>query len=88
MRKEVQTNLKLVDLLTEWNPFQLDNESYETEIADCLQAVHMYEHPLTLAKKIQSIYEFSFEKIIPLESCMEIAVELLKVMEDQDSCSI
>ncbi|GHH97673.1 DUF1871 family protein [Neobacillus kokaensis] len=87
MRKEVHTNLKFYDLLTEWNPFQLKNESYETEIADVIQAVHMYDHPLNLAKKIQSVYEFSFEKIIPLESCLEIAVALLKV-KNQASCSL
>ncbi|MCM3568164.1 DUF1871 family protein [Neobacillus mesonae] len=86
MRKDIQTNLKLVDILTEWNPFDLENESYETEIADVIQAVHIYDHPLTLAKKIQNIYEFSFEKVIPLKSCMETAVALLNVMENE-TCS-
>lgn len=87
MRKEIETNLKYVDLLNEWDPFQLKNGSYETEIADVIAAVHELDHPLTLAKRIQDIYEFSFEKVIPLERCLNVAEELLSIKAN-DSCSI
>ncbi|WP_423799454.1 DUF1871 family protein [Neobacillus sp. SAB-20_R2A] len=87
MRKEIQTNLKIVDLLNEWNPFQLTNASYETEIADVIQAVHELDEPVKLARKIQDIYEFSFERIIPLENCLKMAEELLTI-KSNDSCSI
>lgn len=87
MRKDVQTNLKLVDLLNEWDPFQINNGSYETEIADVLQAVHEINEPSKLARRIQSIYEFSFEKIIPLESCLKLAEELIFI-KTNDACSI
>ncbi|MBS4213388.1 MULTISPECIES: DUF1871 family protein [Neobacillus] len=87
MRKEIQTNLKIVDLLNEWNPFQLTNASYETEIADVIQAVHELDDPAKLARRIQSIYEFSFERIIPLENCLKMAEELLTI-KSNDSCSI
>lgn len=87
MRKDVQTNLKFVDLLNEWDPFQLNNGSYETEIADVVQAVYECNEPLKLARKIQSIYEFSFEKIIPIENCLEVAEELL-VIKTNDACPI
>lgn len=87
MRKEIQTNLKIVDLLNEWNPFQLTNASYETEIADVIQAVHELDEPAKLARRIQDIYEFSFERIIPLENCLKIAEELLTI-KSNDSCSI
>lgn len=87
MENLMRTNLQFVDLLNEWDPFQLENGSYETEIADTIQAIHELDEPDMLAKRIQSIYEFSFEKIIPLESCLKIAIELL-VIKENSSCSI
>jgi len=86
MRKELQTNLQYVDVLNEWDPFHLKNGGYDTEIADTIQAVHELDDPSKLAMRIQAIYEFSFEKVIPLESCLKIAVELLTIKENE-SCS-
>jgi hypothetical protein len=84
---QLQTNLKFVDLLNQWNPFQLEEGSYDTEIADTIQAIHEIDHPSALAEKIQCIYEFSFEEIIPIDSCLEIARKLL-VIKNSDSCTI
>lgn len=87
MRKEIQTNLQYVDALNEWDPFQLKMGGYETEIADTIQAVHELDDPKKLAERIQAIYEFSFEKLIPMESCLDIAVKLLYIKANE-SCSI
>ncbi len=87
MRKEIQTNLQFVDILNEWNPFDLKNGSYDTEIADTIQAVYELNDPSKLAEKIQTIYEFSFEKVIPIDNCLKIAAELLTVKANQ-SCSM
>jgi hypothetical protein len=87
MRKEVEMNLQLVDILNDWDPFRLGNGSYETEIADVIQAVHELDEPAKLAQRIQSIYEFSFERIIPLEDCRKAADKLL-IIKANDSCSI
>ncbi|WP_144554640.1 DUF1871 family protein [Bacillus sp. X1(2014)] len=87
MRKELQTNLQYVDLLNEWDPFNLANGGYDTEIADTIQAIHELDDCDELAKRIQSIYDFSFEKMIPLEECLKIAKELL-VIKANDACSI
>ncbi|WHY66179.1 DUF1871 family protein [Neobacillus sp. SuZ13] len=87
MRKELQTNLQYVDLLNEWDPFNLTNGGYDTEIADTIQAIHELDDYDELAKRIQSIYDFSFEKMIPLEECLKIAKELL-VIKANDACSI
>ncbi|OIK10269.1 hypothetical protein BIV60_21850 [Bacillus sp. MUM 116] len=84
---QLQTNLKFVDLLNQWNPFQLEEGSYDTEIADTIQAIHELNHPAALAEKIQSIYEFSFEQIIPIDSCLEMAEKLL-IIKNNDSCTI
>lgn len=87
MRKELQTNLHYVDALNEWDPFHLKLGGYETEIADTIQAVHELDDPNKLAERIQAIYEFSFEKLIPMESCLNIAKKLLFIKANE-SCSI
>ena len=87
MRKELQINLQFVDVLNEWDPFHLKKGNYDTEIADTIQAIFELDNPSKLARKIQAIYEFSFEKIIPMESCLKVADELLTIKENE-SCSL
>jgi hypothetical protein len=87
MKSQFPMNLQYVDLLNEWDPFQLKDGSYDTEIADTIQAIHELNNPVKLAKKVQSIYEFSFEKVIPIESCISIAKQLLMIKENS-SCSL
>ena len=87
MEKQVKTNLQYVDLLNEWDPFQLKNGSYDPEIADTIQAVYELDNPDTLAERIQTIYEFSFDATIPMDKCLKVAEELLMIKEN-DSCSI
>ena len=87
MNSEMQTHLQYVDLLNEWDPFEIKNGDYDLEIADTIQAIHELDHPQELAKRIQGIYEFSFEKLIPLQSCLTIAFKLLEVKNNQ-SCTI
>jgi Domain of unknown function (DUF1871) len=87
MESEMKTNLQFVDVLNEWDPFELKNGNYDTEIADTIQAIHELDNPEALAARIQSIYEFSFERIIPIEHCLKIAKELLLIKEN-DSCAI
>lgn len=83
----LNTNLKLVKLLKEWDPLGYGEEAYDTEIADTIQAVHVFNDEVKLARKIQAIYEFSFEEIIPLTKCKQISSEML-FMKNEDSCSI
>ncbi|MEH7179037.1 DUF1871 family protein [Neobacillus vireti] len=88
MESERNTNLQFVDVLNEWDPFQLKGDSqYDTEIADTIQAIHELDSPEDLAERIQSIYEFSFEKNIPMNQCLTVAKQLLAIKEN-DSCTI
>jgi Domain of unknown function (DUF1871) len=87
MESLMKTNLQFADLLNEWDPFQLKNGNYDTEIADTIQAVHELNDSEELAKRIQSIYEFSFEQTIPMEQCLTIAKKLL-IIKEEESCSI
>lgn len=82
-----EANLLMIELLYDWDPFHYGKGAYETEIIDCVQAVHSIDHVLPLARKIQSIYEFSFEEVIPLGECEKIAKELLAI-KNQASCHL
>jgi hypothetical protein len=85
---EVQEmHIRLVLALNEWDPFHLGFGNYETEIADVVQAVHTLDDKHKLAKRIQDIYEFSFEEIIPMDKCEKIAEELL-LIKNAGSCSL
>lgn len=83
----LNTNLALVEVLNEWDPLGYGEGAYETEIADTISAVHYMNDKDKLAKKIQGIYEFSFEEIIPLGECQRMAQLLLNI-KNEDSCSI
>ncbi|MDZ5472064.1 DUF1871 family protein [Bacillus sp. 31A1R] len=83
----LKMNLSLLELLSNWDPLGYGIGSYDTEIADTIQAVHIMNDQDKLARKIQSIYEFSFEEIIPLDECREIAGKLL-VIKNEESCSL
>lgn len=83
----LEMNIKLLNVLYEWDPLGYGEDSYDTEIADTIQAVHLLNSEDKLARKIQSIYEFSFEEIIPLQECLLMANELLAI-KNEGSCSI
>jgi hypothetical protein len=87
MESDIKTNLQYVDILNEWDPFKLKNGNYDTEIADTIQAIYELDQPEKLAQRIQTIYEFSFEKVIPFDECIKVAKELL-LIKDNDSCTI
>ena len=74
-----EMNFKLVVLLQEWDPFNIGEEAYDTEIAEVIEATHKLHHPSDLAKRIQSIYEFSHQQWIPLQDCTKISYKLLAV---------
>jgi hypothetical protein len=88
IKLEVQEmHIRLVIALNEWDPFKLGFGQYETEIADVVQAVHTSDNEEKLATKIQDIYEFSFEEIIPSNECRKIANQLLQI-KHAGSCSL
>jgi hypothetical protein len=82
-----QTNIQLMEILFKWDPLGYGEGSYDTEIVDVLQAVHIYDDEILLARKIQAIYEFSFEEIIPLKKCEKLAKQLLFI-KNNSSCEI
>ncbi|WP_409302452.1 DUF1871 family protein [Peribacillus sp. SCS-155] len=81
-----EMNLQLVAVLQEWDPFGWGRDAYETEIVDCIIALDEIDDPDNLARKIQGIYEFSFEEIIDISRCRQIAEKLL-LIKNNASCS-
>jgi hypothetical protein len=80
-------NIKLYELLLEWDPFQIGGDNYDPEYADIIGTVNEVDEQNVLAKRIQDIFEFSFEKKLPLEECLQKAKELL-VLKNEESCSL
>ena len=72
-----EMNRRAARILEEWDPFSIGEDLYKTEISDVVDQLHMLDHPSDLAKQIQRIYEFSFEKWIPFEKCVDISYKLL-----------
>ncbi|WP_374720348.1 DUF1871 family protein [Parageobacillus toebii] len=82
-----QINQLLLHTIRTWDPFGYGYDAYETEAVDVLQAVHDCDEPKMLAEKIQAIYEFSFEKVIPFHECVKMAKKLLEIKESA-ACSL
>jgi len=80
-------NRTLLNMIQNWDPFGYGSDHHIHESVDVLQAIHEYDEVEPLARKIQAIYEFSFEEIIPLEKCVEIAKQLLKI-KNEAQCTI
>ncbi|MGH2319442.1 DUF1871 family protein [Planococcus sp. SE5232] len=72
-----EMNRRAVAVLEDWDPFAIGSELYGTEIEKVIVQLHVLDHPSELAKQIQSIYEISFDKWIPLEQCVEISYKLI-----------
>lgn len=72
-------NRKAVKILQLWDPFNMGSEAYDTETADVVAALQGIDHPTELAKRIQIVYEHSFEQWIPIEKCVQIAYKLIAV---------
>ena len=79
MMENIEMNRKSVKLLKMWDPFNLGPDAYDTETADVVAALQGIDHPSELAKRIQEVYEHSYEQWIPLEQCVQIAYKLIAV---------
>ncbi|HLG28087.1 MAG TPA: DUF1871 family protein [Paenisporosarcina sp.] len=81
--ENIEMNRKAVKLLRMWDPFNMGAEAYDTETADVVAALQGIDHPSELAKRIQEVYEHSYEQWIPLEQCVQIAYKLIAVKYEE-----
>ncbi|KGR91691.1 hypothetical protein CD30_05115 [Ureibacillus massiliensis 4400831 = CIP 108448 = CCUG 49529] len=72
-------NQKAIQLLQQWDPFNIGEDKYDTETADVVAALQGIDDPSNLAKVIQSVYEHSFEQWIPFEQCVSISYKLIAI---------
>lgn len=72
-------NKAAIQLLEKWDPFNIGEDSYDTETADVVAALQGIDDPSQLAKVIQQVYEHSFEQWIPFEKCVEISYKLIAI---------
>ncbi len=77
--ENIEMNRKAIHTLEDWNPFNMDDFSYDTEAADVVAALQYIDDPSELGKVIQGIYEQSFERWIPIEDCINISYKLLAI---------
>lgn len=70
---------KMIEVVKNWDPFQMGPEFYETEASDVVSVISVFDDPKYIAKKIQHIYFMSFEEVPALEKCEKLAVELLVI---------
>jgi hypothetical protein len=82
-----ELSYKLIDVLNKWDPFNMGEGEFDPEIADILQAVHDYDDADKVARRIQSVFEFSFEHVLPYKKCLSVANTLLAI-KNEDVCSL
>ncbi len=83
--KESQAAAQIIHIIKEWDPFQAGPDFYETEAAEIVQAVYTEDDAGQLGKTIQTVFEVSFDHVLPLETCIKLAERLL-VIKDSSSC--
>ena len=71
---------KMIEVVKNWDPFQMGPEFYETEASDVVNVASVFDDPKYIAK-------MSFEEVPALEKCEKLAVELL-VIKEGGSCSL
>lgn len=84
--EESQAVREMINVIAKWDPFKYGEDFYETEAVDVVQAVYDEDDPEVLAKSIQHIFEASFEQTLPIDSCRNVAGQLLFI-KDSNSCT-
>ena len=64
---------KMIEVVKNWDPFQMGPEFYETEASDVVNVASVFDDSKYIAKKIQHIYFMSFEEVPALEKCEKLA---------------
>ncbi|WP_456277856.1 DUF1871 family protein [Bacillus sp. AK128] len=80
-------NVKLYEVLYEWDPFQIGVGNYDPEFADIIQAVHEFDDVYQLVERMEEIFQFSFEQIPTKKDCSTIATALFTLKNDE-SCTL
>lgn len=80
-----EMNRKVMHMVEQWNPLNLERESYQVEAEQVLTALQQVDDPSDLGKNIQEIYQHSFQQWIPIEKCVEISYKLIAIKFEMKS---
>ncbi|WP_010290087.1 DUF1871 family protein [Kurthia massiliensis] len=83
----IEMNQRAVQMIADWNPFDIPDFDYATEAADIAATMQTIDDPAALAKEIQLIFEASFEEWLPLEACEAIA-QRLTLLKYEAQCDL
>lgn len=80
-------NIELYKLLRNWNPLNFDMEEsgafdFDAEIYDSMDALFKNNGDMEeAALGLQSVFHFSFDETIPLDSIRPVVMEAFKIIE-------
>jgi hypothetical protein len=74
-----ELNLKLLQIIHDWDPYKTEQLRNDAEAADVLQFIHSGINVDLLGKEIKKIYDNSFEADTPLPDCLELAEKVHKL---------
>ncbi|WLR41249.1 DUF1871 family protein [Bacillus carboniphilus] len=76
---------KIIGLLKSWDPLGYGEAAYETEVMEVISYLYSMNDLKELASRIQEIYFQSFEQMIPIQECINMA-GLLQEKVNEQSC--
>ena len=79
---------KMIEVVKNWDPFQMGPEFYETEASDVVNVISVFDDPKYIAKEDSTyILLCLLRKYLRLKKCEKLAMELL-VIKEGGSCSL
>lgn len=76
---------QMVEIVREWDPFGYGPDFYETEAIDVVQIADAFDDADYISRKIQHVYFMSFEEVVAIEKCKQLAERLLSI-KNAGSC--
>lgn len=76
---------QMVEIVKEWDPFDYGSDFYETEAIDVVQIADAFDDADYISRKIQHVYFMSFEEVVAIEKCKQLAERLLSI-KNAGSC--
>lgn len=70
---------KMIEVVKNWDPFQMGPEFYETEASDVVNVVSVFDDSKYIAKRFNIYTLCLLRKYLRLKKCEKLAVELLVI---------
>jgi hypothetical protein len=77
-----ELNIKILNMIQEWDPFKTATMSNDAEAADVIQLAHQSLGTEDLAKRIKEVYDHSFEVDMSFQECLVLARNIQNLFND------